>query len=142
MKKVVIVYDHLAIRHPSQVQFLAVASDCNPSDFITKDGYGVVSININKNSLTWRMEYCHELAHVLTVSKAETVNPWWADIKEWKQQFKWEVMAWRIAKSFCKEEYWKEGRAVRALKSYAKQACIKIDWTKFKIIELNEGTKL
>jgi len=110
--------------------------------FVTKGDRPCEAITINKDSPTWRMDYCHEVAHVLTAAKFETIHPWFANHKELIQTFKWEVVAWRLAKSFCKKKYWTEARAILGLQSYAKQIHMKIDWKKFRTTELNKGTKL
>ena len=85
---------------------------------------------IAKNDPKMGTGFCHELGHVL-------------DKKTWERStLASEVIAWRIAKSICKEEYWDENDAISCLKIYAHQGGIKVNWDKFRIIPLNKGLKI
>jgi len=112
--------------------------------FVSKDGSSATSIELNINDPEWRMSYCHEVGHLLTahrfrVGVASELAAYIGTKKERWHLFRWEVAAWRVAKSFCKGRYWNEYQALRCLKIYAEAYRIKIDWSKFQLIELNKG---
>jgi len=111
------------------------------SSFCTKNGRRAYLITINKDSPAWWMDYCHEVAHALTASRFN-LSGLFGFTADLRGTFQWEVIAWRLAKSFCKEKYWNEARAIHCLKGHAKGLLIKVDWTRFKLIELNKGIKL
>lgn len=110
--------------------------------FITKNGYYPYLITINKDRTIWRMEYCHEIAHVMTASAFVYSHPFFGPRRDYPQMFRWETVSWKLAKSFCKKKYWNGAYAIHSLKDYAKDLLVKVDWKRFKIIELNKGIKL
>jgi len=111
------------------------------SSFCTKNNKQAYLITVGKGSPTWQMDFCHEVAHALTTSRFNLSGIFGFNADH-RGTFRWEVVSWRLAKSFCKEKYWNEARALRALKGYAKALLIKVDWKKFKLIELNKGITL
>ena len=110
------------------------------SPFKTKDNVYAEEIIIDKNDPhSWRMAFCHELGHVLSLKRIESQE--WFDEYD-IENLRDEIIAWRLAKSFCKPKYWKEEQAVSAIKKWAEFTGIKVNWEKFKLIPLNKGIDL
>ena len=102
--------------------------------FKTQDNEYPQYIKINKDSNTMEAELCHEIGHILLAYLGKfSWNRYEMDLK---YRFKVELMASRIAKSFCKAKYWDEKRMIRALKKYADSCGVEINWNKFKIIKM------
>jgi hypothetical protein len=115
----------------------------NPGNsFITKDGLQYYSLSVSRYDKTWAMSVAHELGHVLGCRKEDGHKlDSWSVIRR-------EIMAWRIGKSICKTEYWKEGEALESLASHImsmdnwKEIYRKVLTTRLKIIPLNAGVSL
>ena len=71
----------------------------------------VEGIEIDRKSRYWKMVFCHEIAHVLIGYPEE----YRSDIAV---RFENELLAWRLAKSFCKPELWNEDFALKCLETY------------------------
>jgi hypothetical protein len=54
------------------------------------------------------MDFCHELGHLLTCRKACLEKYAEGGIHHLRQ----ELMAWRVAKSICRPEFWTENEAI------------------------------
>lgn len=105
--------------------------------FKSKNDVPISYIIINKNSRNWQLELCHELGHVLLSSRFYSLY-----ISAKMDVIREEVMAWRLAKSYCKPKFWDDTLARLYLKTYFDNFKIKINWNKFKFIPLNKGFKL
>lgn len=103
-------------------------------------------IQINVSEPDWRAIACHELAHVLHGAFPQRFNIHFGsyiDIDPMKD-FKCEILAERLAKSFCKPQYWDEAETIRGLRKFWKRTKPKnrrIFWRKFKIVELQPKLK-
>lgn len=80
-------------------------------------------IKIGKASSGWRQSYCHEIAHALVLPYMDSKKcgvKVLAKVKgEWTHYRRMnELFAWRLAKTFCKPEYWTDAYAIKCLKSY------------------------
>jgi len=92
-----------------------------------------ILITIGKQDKYWKQAFCHEIAHALSTKyKTKLVR----DDTPY-ETMKHELLAWRLAKSFCKAKYWNEKEAISCLRGYAISLCYKIDISKLKIIPLN-----
>jgi len=91
------------------------------------------------------MDIVHELGHMLACRKDDIGkrDPW-SDIRR-------EIKAWRIAKSICKPEYWRERDALESIVSHLesmdnakklRRRIYKHGWGQLKIIPLNRGVDL
>ena len=83
--------------------------------FKSKDGEVIRRIIVDLDNEAWRMIYCHELAHVLTLHKFDSDEY----IYDFRKALRTEITAWRLAKSFCKKKYWNEKVAIECLLCYA-----------------------
>ncbi len=102
-----------------------------PRRFRSMDGHYPVLLSIDPSNPNYRMTYCHEIAHLLL---APIVHTKWAI--EQKNEFIYELLAWRLAKAFCKPEHWKESHVKKALRTYQYYPHPKIHWGKFRIVPL------
>jgi len=120
---------------PSCIIFYDYTSLDVKCSFLSKDSYPILIIKVNKAFKFWQMRWCHELGHCYfidkTLARKVTVS----------QIIRWEVMAWRLAKSFCKPKFWNDKEVIQSLKTY-KPYNYMINWKKFRIIPLNRGFKL
>jgi len=106
--------------------------------FQLSTGEVVKHIKCGKKEKNWRMALLHEIGHILSghfVIGRYCIIDSLMDLHNIRE----EVIAWRIAKSFCKEEYWNEKFAKSCIKGYVDNSIrhIKIDFNKLKIIPLN-----
>lgn len=53
-----------------------------------------------------------------------------------KNEFMYELLAWRLVKAFCKPKFWNERVAIRCVKTYTYYPEPKMGWKKFRIIPL------
>lgn len=70
-----------------------------------------ISIEIDNLKYCWEMSFCHELAHAILSAQRPKINLGIC-------RFRWELLAWRLAKTFCKPKYWNEQEAIRKLLTY------------------------
>ena len=101
--------------------------------FKTQDNYYPQYIKIAKDSEAMETEFCHELGHILLAHLDKF--SWNRYENDLRYQVKIELMASRLAKSYCKAKYWKEEKVIKVLRKYADRAGVEINWNKFKIIE-------
>lgn len=95
-------------------------------NFVSKDGYKPVKIQYGVDGN--KIDLAHEIGHILT-AKYHNLD------SNGTEYFRCEVMAWRVAKSFIKKEYWNESYAIECLKTHFDG---KINWSKFRIIGWNK----
>ena len=115
--------------------------DASQTPFKSKEGCSVMSINVNKESKHWQMEFCHEMGHILLVKEFSIERYNYSP----SYKVRIEMMAHRIAKSICKARYWNEEHAITMLKTYFKDYDILVNMDKFRkngIIPLNKGIKI
>jgi len=76
------------------------------------------------------MNLCHEIGHILLGwSRSGGIG-----------QIRCELLAWRIAKTFCKDEYWNEDEAIGCLQTYFDYHRYNHDASKLKIIPLKNNS--
>jgi len=73
-----------------------------------------IHIDYNKEHPHWEMSLCHEWAHLLLVITGKHPKSVWKNdgLQTPLSVIKQELMAWRLAKSFCNPEYWSEEHAL------------------------------
>jgi hypothetical protein len=71
-------------------------------------------VEIDTSERHWRCAMAHELAHLYIGFTVQYNDD--PDVK-----FAVELLAWRVAKSYCKSEYWSDAHALRCLGMYHKQ---------------------
>jgi hypothetical protein len=79
--------------------------------FIRRDGAQYIGININRNNERIEMALCHEIAHLLLCRQDDGDEDGLPVLRA-------EIKAWRLAKSFCKPQYWSDSRAIENIESY------------------------
>ena len=98
--------------------------------FYTKYGYKLTHINYNPSKSL--CGFTHEIGHVLSSGKEKkNLSP--------HEDLRYEMVAWRLAKSFTKAIYWDELYAIKCLKSYADKYGIFFDTSRLKILPLYKG---
>ena len=113
--------------------------------FVSRDGWHYCRLSISRYSKNRPMDIVHELGHLLGCRGEYLAkkDPW-SDIRR-------EIRAWRIAKSICKPEYWREQDALESIVSHlegmdnAKKLRRRIyrhGWGQIKIVPLNAGVSL
>jgi len=109
--------------------------------FKSKDSWYATAMLIDKSRDGWETEYTHEIAHLLLCKKTKCQD---YEFGPAIHKFRIELMANRVAKSFCKDKYWNEENVFLALWLHAAEAGInyKIRWDRMKIIPLNEGIRI
>ena len=109
--------------------------------FKSIDGLSPSYLHVNRDSPHWQMELCHELGHIY-LSKSFSMRRY----NEWNHYaMRIEMMAHRLAKSFCKPKYWSDKVAIEMLTDYANSLGIAVNVDKLKkngIIPLNKGINL
>jgi len=112
--------------------------------FKTKDGEVAKEIIVNLDSKAWQMEYCHDVAHILTLHLLDSNE--YIDVS--LKTIRTEVTTWRLAKSYCKKKYWNEQEAMKSLLTYIddmprqRQSVSVSKLRKIGIIPLNEGLRI
>jgi len=109
--------------------------------FKSKDGEVAKGIVVNLDSKAWQMEFTHELAHVLTLHTLDSDEY----IYNFRKSLRAEVIAWRLAKSFCKKQYWKEATAIESLINYTEPFPSIVDVEKLRkigIVSLNKNIRI
>jgi hypothetical protein len=79
--------------------------------FIRRDGAQYIRLNIAQNEKQKEMILCHELAHVLLCRQDN------GDL-DGLPVIRAEVMAWRLARSFCKPQYWDDSKVIENIVTY------------------------
>jgi len=92
-----------------------------------KDEYIPIQLVLDQKKFCWEMSFCHELGHALSSKMDDFYN----------NEFKEELRAWRLAKSFCKPKYWNEQEAIKMLLTYRYNAPAWLSTDKLRIIPLN-----
>jgi len=112
--------------------------------FRTKDGEVARGIVIDLDSKAWRMDYCHDVAHLLTLHLLNSNE--YIDVS--LKTMRIELTAWRIAKSYCKKRYWNEEESMKSLLTYIddmprqRQFINVSKLKKIGIIPLNKGLRI
>jgi hypothetical protein len=121
-------------------------------EFYSKDGWTAQEIYLKKNDDEpyFEMSLYHEIGHILSVHKfclsefeileitphnlLSKILPM-PEIKRMQLElFRFELVAWRLAKGLCEPKNWNEEYAIKKLKTYDCQFPIK--WERFKVIPL------
>jgi len=112
--------------------------------FRTKDGEVARGIVIDLDSKAWQAEYCHDIAHLLTLHLLDSNE--YIDVS--LKTIRAELISWRLAKSYCKDKYWDEKEAMKSLLTYIddipeqRQSVNISKLRKIGIIPLNEGLRI
>jgi len=112
--------------------------------FRTKDGEVAKEIIANLDSKAWQMEYCHDIAHLLTLHLLNSNE--YIDVS--LKAIRAELTAWRLAKSYCKDKYWDEKEAMKSLLTYIddipeqRQSVNVSKLRRVGIIPLNKGLRI
>lgn len=110
--------------------------------FITRDGFQYYRLCVDKNSQYRAMFCCHELGHVL-LCRTERVGK-----RDPLSIVKSEIMAWRLAMSFCQPRYWNEQEAKESIRAHFEgldnwlEICQKVGFENLKITPVNRGISL
>lgn len=113
------------------------------SDYSSCKEMAFQTLRIGTNTPHWKMHLAHEMGHILHYNYISKPKAFMPHIRTAKQLFRQELIAWRIAKSIIKPEYWNEANALERLKTYSPSVWINsreisqfnINWDKLKIIK-------
>jgi len=110
--------------------------------FITRDRFQFYKVSVSAKSRTREMDACHEIAHVLLCRKVYGKDSGFiANLRE-------EITAWRLARTFCRPEFWDEPTAIKCIGSHivsmpeGGEYWRKVNWRRLKVIPLNQGITL
>jgi hypothetical protein len=123
--------------------------------FYSKDGWRATEIRVSVGDSYSEIAYCHEIGHILTahrfkfaefearelldtdIARKTNLIPAGLMRSLAVKLFRSEVIAWRVAKTFCKEKYWDDEVAISSLKTFEDTKDLpQIHWEKLKIIPL------
>ena len=83
---------------------------------IRSNKYRIEYIQWGQDHKTPEMALAHEIAHILIIIKRKRiVNP---ETDTDTRVIREELMAWRLAKTFCKRKYWDDEQALKSFLTY------------------------